>query len=253
MERISAVIIAHNEAHNIGRCIEGLKGIADEVLLMDSGSTDGTQEIAAKAGARVVQQPWAGYAAQKNSANALAEGPYILSVDADEAPSPDLAASIIRAKSAGLQGAYSFNRLTNYCGTWVRHGGWYPDVKVRLFHKDAARWEGEHVHEVLRLDPGLGVTHLKGDLLHWSYRDVADHLQRIERYSDLHARKLHEAGRRGGAVKRWLSPVAKFIQGYLLQLGFLDGMAGLRIAWYSAHAVRLKYVKLQRLHAGKGA
>jgi len=245
---ISAVIITRDEERNIGRCIASLAGVADEVVVVDAESTDATRAIAERLGAKVAVRPWTDYSDQKNFANGLAEGPYILSMDADEALSPELTTSLLEAKRAGLHGAYRFNRLTNYCGTWVHHGGWYPDTKTRLFPKDGARWEGEHVHEELRLAPGTPVTTLEGDLLHWSYPSVEDHLARIERYSDLHARKLLAAGRRAGPLKRLLSPVVKFIQGYLFQLGFLDGRAGFHIAWYSARAVRLKYEKLHRLH-----
>jgi (heptosyl)LPS beta-1,4-glucosyltransferase len=250
MVGISAVIITFNEERNIARCIASLRRVADEVVVVDSGSSDGTQAIAETAGAHVVHHPWAGYSGQKNFANTLARCTYILSMDADEALSPELEASLLRVKAKGPQGAYRFNRITNYCGTWVRHGGWYPDVKVRLFPKGRARWEGEHVHEELVLDADLPVTHLHGDLLHWSYHTLDDHRARIERYSDLHARKMLEAGNTGGAVKRWLSPVAKFVQGYVLQLGFLDGSAGFHIARLSARAVHLKYTKLQRLRHG---
>jgi glycosyltransferase involved in cell wall biosynthesis len=250
MDGISAVIIARNEAHNIGRCIASLKGVADEVVVVDAESTDDTRQIAEAAGARVTVRAWTGYSDQKNFANDLATHRYVLSMDADEGLSPELTRSLLASKQAGLHGAYQFNRLTNYCGTWVRHGGWYPDAKVRLFPRDKARWEGDHVHEVLRLDRDVPITHLAGDLLHWSYHTLDDHARRIERYSDLHARKLFEAGRRAGPVKRWLSPVIKFVQGYVLQLGFLDGAAGWNIARYSAQAVRLKYEKLERLNRG---
>jgi hypothetical protein len=139
------------------------------------------------------------------------------------------------------------NRLTNYCGTWVRHSGWYPDTKVRLFDRSTSRWEGAHVHETLALAPGTAITLLKGDLLHYSYPSITDHLERIERYSDLHARKMLAEGRSAGPVKMWLSPVVKFLQGYLLDAGFLDGRAGYDIARLSAKAVHLKYAKLNAL------
>jgi glycosyltransferase involved in cell wall biosynthesis len=247
MDGLSAIIIARNEAHNIARCIGSLQGVVDEVVVVDAESTDGTQAIAEQLGARVVIRAWTGYSDQKNFANGLARQPWILSMDADEALSPELKASITRTRQARMDGAYRFNRLTNYCGTWIRHGGWYPDAKVRLFPKDGSRWEGEHVHEVLVLDPSLTVHHLSGDLLHWSYHTLEDHRQRIERYSDLHARKMKAAGRQAGPLERWLSPVAKFVQGYLLQGGFLDGIAGFHIARLSARAVHLKYTKLQRM------
>lgn len=253
MTGISAVIITRNEARNIGRCIASLQDVVDEVVVVDAESTDNTQRIATDLGARVITRAWTDYADQKNFANAQAIGPYILSMDADEALSPELKASLLTVIRSGLQGAYQVDRLTNYCGTWVKHGGWYPDSKVRLFPKDRARWAGTHVHETLELDPGMPTTELRGDLLHYSYPTVQDHLTRIERYSDLHAQKLFAAGKRASFVKQWFSPMAKFIQGYVLRLGLLDGHAGWMIAKLSARAVRLKYVKLERLHNGRRA
>ena len=249
---ISAVIITRNEEANIARCLKGLSGLVQDVVVVDAESTDGTRRIAEAHGARVVTRRWTNYSDQKNFANDLASQAYILSVDADEVPSPELARSIRNAQANGPHGAYRMHRLTNYCGTWVRHGGWYPDTKVRLFAKAQAKWAGAHVHETLELEPGTRVRLLQGDLLHYSYPTVQDHLSRIERYSDLHARKLFTAGKRASAVKRWLSPVAKFVQGYWFQLGFLDGRAGLMIATLSAKAVRMKYEKLNALHRGQG-
>ncbi|MCC6578187.1 MAG: glycosyltransferase family 2 protein [Flavobacteriales bacterium] len=245
---ISAVIITRNEEANIARCLEGLKGLVQEVVVVDSGSTDNTRRIAEAHGARVVERAWTNYSDQKNYANGLATQAYILSVDADEVPSAELARSIRAAAAAGLHGTYRMHRLTNYCGHWVRHGGWYPDTKTRLFPKGGAHWSGDHVHEVLEPAPGLPETLLRGDLLHYSYNSLEDHQERIERYSDLHAQAMFRAGRRAGVLKRWLSPLAKFMQGYLLQAGFLDGKAGWHIAVLSARAVRLKYAKLHALH-----
>jgi len=247
MKGISAVIITRNEAHNIARCLISLQLLVDEVIVVDAESTDDTARIATEHGARVIVRAWTDYSDQKNFANAQARGPYILSMDADEAISAELRAALMDATKKGLAGAYRFNRLTNYCGTWVRHGGWYPDAKVRLFPKVGTSWQGEHVHEELQLAPETIVHQLDGDLLHYSYPTVSSHEQRIERYSDLHARKLLAAGKRPGLLKRTLSPVVKFFQGYVLRLGFLDGKAGYTIARLSARAVRLKYAKLQRL------
>lgn len=244
---LSAVIITHNEERNIGRCLASIRGIVDEVVVVDSHSTDATRAIAEQAGARVVVRGWTNYSDQKNHANSLATHSYILSLDADESLSDALASAIRDVMRNEPHGAYSFNRLTNYCGHWVRHGGWYPDVKVRLFPRGGTRWEGEHVHEVLRLPEGTAITHLRGDLLHHSYHSLQDHRSRIQRYSDLHARDMHASGRRPALWKTWLSPLAKFIQGYLLQGGFLDGKAGWHIATLSAWAVHLKYRKLQQL------
>jgi glycosyltransferase involved in cell wall biosynthesis len=249
MQAISVVLITRNEAHNIERCLRSVRGLCDDVVVVDAESTDDTAARATAAGARVVVRAWTDYSDQKNFANALALHPWILSLDADEELSVALRSAVERACHAGLSGAYRVKRLTNYCGTWVRHGGWYPDSKVRLFHRDQARWEGSHVHETLALNAGTTVQELSGDLLHYSYPTLASHHERIERYSTLHARKLFAAGKRATLIKRWGSPVAKFIQGYFLQLGLLDGTAGWHIARLSARAVYLKYAKLKALHA----
>lgn len=244
---LSVVVITHNEERNIGRCIASVRALSDDIVVVDSGSTDRTVAIATEMGARASHHPWAGYSAQKNHANSLARYAFILSLDADEALSPELTRSIHQAADKGLNGAYRFNRLTNYCGTWVRHGGWYPDAKLRIFPKADAHWQGEHVHETLVLPAAIPVTHLPGDLHHWSYHSLADHAERIERYSTLHARQLLADGKRATWIKRRLSPPFKFFQGYVLQLGFLDGAAGWHIARLSARAVHLKYAKLHQL------
>ncbi len=249
MDLISAVIITHNEERNIGRCLASLKNVADDIVVVDAASTDNTAAIAAQAGARVVIREWTDYSDQKNFANALALHNYILSMDADEVLSSELRNEILDRKKKGLTGAYRFPRLTNYCGSWVKHGGWYPDAKIRLFPRDAARWEGSQVHEELKLDPKVKVIDLDADLLHYSYHSISDHLQRIDRYSTLHAQKMFAAGKSSGPIKLYLSPLAKFVQGYFFQLGFLDGAAGFNIARISAKAVRMKYVKLKQLHS----
>ncbi len=249
MSAISAVIITKNEARNIVRCLASVRRVADEVIVVDAGSTDGTVSLASDLGARVSERAWTNYSDQKNHANALATHPHILSLDADEALSPELEASLLDLKETGIHGAYRVARRTNYCGHWVRHGGWYPDAKVRLFPRSGTFWEGEHVHETLVLPPGTAIHPLKGDLLHYSYHTVQDHRERIERYSTLHAEAMYAAGKRAGVFKRLLAPPVKFLQGYLLQLGFLDGWAGWTIAVMSARAVRAKYHKLHQLNA----
>lgn len=244
--QLSVVIITLNEERNIARCLGSLHDLPDEVIVVDAGSTDATRAIAERSGARVVQRTWTNYSDQKNFANGLAQGSFILSLDADEALSDQLRSTLFRLKTNGYSGAYRLKRLTSYCGHWVRHGGWYPDAKVRLFPKAGTRWEGEHVHETLRLPEGCKVTDLDGDLLHYSYHSVQDHRERIERYSTLHAEALRARGKSAPLWKLWLSPVVRFVQGYFLQLGILDGRAGFTIARLSAKAVYLKYAKLRQ-------
>ena len=245
---ISVVIITFNEERNIARCITSVQEVADEVIVVDSGSTDTTVNIATAHGASVTQRAWTNYSDQKNFANGLAKGRFILSLDADEALSEELRTAIREAKKNGLHGAYSMARLTNYCGTWIRHGGWYPDIKVRLFPKGGARWNGEYVHETLRPDPDLPTTLLKGDLLHYSFYTVEQHERQAEQFARLAAKALHARHKPSSLLRILFSPVSRFLQGYLLHGGFLDGKAGYTIARISARAKRLKYTELARLN-----
>ncbi len=248
--KLSAVIITFNEEKNIGKCIEATLPVADEIIIVDSFSTDKTVEIARRfPKVTLIQHQWQGYSKTKNFANSQTQNRYILSLDADEFLSEKLQQSILHEKEKGLSGTYSFNRLTNYCGTFVKHCGWYPDEKIRIFPKDKARWEGDFVHETLRItDPALTNKHLPGDLLHYSYYTIDEHRQRIEKYSSLHAEKLKVEGKKPSRLKEYGSPVAKFIKTYFLQAGFLDGTAGWNIARLSAKAVFLKYRKLRNLY-----
>lgn len=246
MPKISAVIITLNEERNIERCICSLDGIVDEIIVVDSFSTDKTAEICKKHQVKFIQRQWEGYSATKNWANHQVSNPFILSLDADEALSDKLKNSI-KTLYLDEKTAYAFNRLTNYCGKWIKHCGWYPDVKVRLFHKNLAVWEGDFVHEVLKLKPNTPVKHLEGDLYHYSFHTRQDHLNTIEKYATLHAQKLKAAGKKPSFIKEWINPVFKFIKTYFLQLGILDGSSGYHISYLSAKAVRLKYKKLRGL------
>ncbi|MCW5924863.1 MAG: glycosyltransferase family 2 protein [Saprospiraceae bacterium] len=247
--QISAVVITLNEARNIGRCLDSLAGVADEVVVVDSFSTDETQAICESKGARVVQHAFEGYGQQKNWGNAQASHPYILSLDADEALSEALRTSILRAKEDWRHEGYTMNRLTNYCGQWIHHSGWYPDRKLRLFDKRKARWGDNAVHEKVEMSHGSRVGHLTGDLLHYSYYDKQEHIERVRRYADLAARALHAQGRRASWFQVLLSPLAKFLRNYFLKLGFLDGRAGWTICKIAALETYLKYRTLMRLRS----
>lgn len=245
---ISAVIITLNEERNIARVIDSLQGIADEILVYDSHSTDKTAEICKEKDVRFIQDEWLGYSETKNKANQLAKHRYIFSIDADEALSEELRKSLLKVKEEGLEGYYSMNRLTNYCGKWIRHSGWYPDVKVRLFPKDQVYWEGKWVHETLHIPGSLNKVHLKGDLLHYSYYNFKDHRQKADHYSELTANKMFEKGKTSGPLKPYLSGLARFISMYIFKLGFLDGKMGFKIAQISAASNVYKYKKLRALH-----
>ena len=245
--KLTAVIITLNESRNIRRCIKSLDGIAEEIIVVDSYSADDTVEICKSLGAKVIQTEWKGYSETKNLGNQAAENPYILSIDADEAVSDDLKASISKIKQSNEANAYEFNRLTNYCGSWVKHCGWYPDTKVRIFPK-SVEWEGD-IHESLNLD-GVNIQFIKGDLYHYSYYDQKEHRARADKYSALTARKMFDMGKSCGPLKPFMSGMAKFISIYLLKLGFLDGRAGWHIARISGASNVFKYKELRRLNNG---
>lgn len=247
MPVLSAVIITLNEAANIARCIEALLPVADEIIVADTGSNDQTIAICQQYPVKLIQLDWQGYAATKNQANTAASGDFILSIDADEVLSDELSAAIINEKGR-LSGAYRFNRLTSFAGEWIRHCGWYPDRKIRLFPKTQARWTGDFVHEKLELNPGTQVSFLPGDILHYSYRSVEDYLQRMERYARLGAEELQQKGRKASWYHLHLKPAIKFLSVYFYKRGFLDGKAGLTISRLSARAIRLKYLKLREMN-----
>ncbi|MFN7708416.1 MAG: glycosyltransferase family 2 protein [Sphingobacteriia bacterium] len=241
MAGISVVIITKNEAHNIGRCIRSVQGVADEVLVGDSGSTDDTVEIATRLGARVLPVSWQGYAATKNALNAKVQHPYILSLDADEALSDALRAELLALRPR-LDGhaAYRMPRLSNYCGHWVRHAGWYPDGKVRLWPAGQAHWIGAYVHETLEVN--VPVAGLQADLLHYTAPTAEAHRRTIRTYCRLKAEQLIAKGKTQGLwLRQWLSPIARFVRMYVLQRGFMDGWAGFQLCRRSAWAAWLKY------------
>jgi len=245
---ISAVIITFNEERNIARCINSLKGVADEVVVVDSFSTDGTERIARGLGARFVQHKFEGHIEQKNWAITQATHAWVLSVDADEALDEALLSSILAVKQGNPQAdGYTMNRLTNYCGTWVRHGGWYPDTKLRLWDSRKGQWAGTNPHDRYELEAGTRTAHLRGDLLHFSYHSISDHVRQADYFTTIAAKALHARGKHGGMLKLLFSPVAKFLGGYVLRGGWRDGFHGFVIARISAHATFLKYAKLRQL------
>lgn len=248
---ITAVIITKNEERNIRRCLASLQGVAKEVIVMDSFSVDATQEICEEFGVRFIQHEWLGYAAMKNKGNSLATQPWILSIDADEALTADLRKSLLSLDN-NPHAVYEFNRLAVYCGQPIKRCGWYPDRKKRLFPTQKARWEGDYVHEELVADAELPKIHLKGDLMHFTYYKVEEHLARAERYSDLAAQSLVTRPTSNLRLKAIFSPVVRFLKMYVLRLGFLEGYYGYKICSITAQEVRKKYQKalaLQKMNA----
>lgn len=249
MPSISATIITHNEAANIARAIRSLD-CADEILVVDSGSTDKTVEIATSLGARVVTHSWQGFAAQKNFAVRQAQHDWILSLDADEELDEDGRAAIRAWKqSTPDAAAYRFARRAQYLGRWILHSGWYPDWKVRLFDRNRAQWQGEYVHESVVTEGEVAA--LDGEILHFTCDSLADHRKRIEFYTDLAAREMFERGGQSSASQRLVAPAWVFIHTYFFRLGVLDGSAGFLIAWMAARYVHRKYLKLAELQSNR--
>lgn len=245
MRKLSAVIITYNEARNIKRCIASLQDVADEIVVVDSFSTDATPSICKGMNVQFYQREWKGYSKQKNYGNGLASNDWILSIDADEALSEELKSAILSEKATGKGYNYSFHRLTNYCGKWIHHSGWYPDTKVKMFNRTKDDWQGE-VHEKPTVELST-VKKLKGDLLHYSYHSVSDHVKRTDGYSTLGAKELFEKRKKASLLKLLFNPWLKFNKMYFIKLGFLDGMAGFTIALITAYGTFLKYIKLYYL------
>ena len=243
---LSVVVITFNEEANIARCLAALGDVADEVLVVDSFSTDATVAIARQHGARVVQNAFAGYVEQKNFATAQARFDHVLQLDADEVLTDELRQSISQAKAHWQHAAYSLARRTNYCGTWVRHGGWYPDRKLRLYDRRLGRWQGLLLHEHYEVAAGHTTGQLTGDALHYSYASIAQHLRQLNKFTSITAQEQALRGRtRVTLFHLVLKPGWKFFHGYVLRRGFLDGFAGLSIAVISALGVFIKFAKLK--------
>ena len=247
--KLSATIITLNEERNIARVIESLRCV-DEILVVDSGSTDRTVEIAEKLGARVVDSPWPGYANQKNLAAEQASHDWILSIDADESLSEALEAEIWQLKKSGPQAdAYTMPRMAQYLGRWIRHGGWYPDRKIRLYDRRKAKWEGAYVHESLRV--GGRVEHLESNLLHFTCDSLSEHLRTMDRYTTLAAEQLLATGEKVTWSRLIVHPPWTFVQTYFWKLGFLDGLEGLAIAYMAAFYNFLKFSKAKFMSFGR--
>lgn len=241
-----------NEERNIGRLLKSVEAIADEVIVLDSYSTDKTEAICTEYGAKFIQEKWQGYAATKNLANSKAANEWIFSIDADEEVDEKLAAAILNEKQAGFKGLYLVNRLTNYCGKWIKHSTWYPDKKVRIFPKSKSKWTGEFVHEELEFSEKLEEKELTGHLNHYSYYDHKDHRARADKYSVLTAQKLNAEGKTVGPLKPYISCVGRFITMFILNLGILDGWMGFKIAQISGLSNIVKYKELRRLNKLNG-
>ncbi len=249
---LSVVIITFNEERNIGRCLESVRGVADDVVVLDSFSTDGTEAICREHGARFVQHKFDGHIQQKNRAVSHAKYPHVLSLDADEALDDTLREEIKRVKENWEFDGYYMNRLTNYCGRWIYHCGWYPDRKLRLWDSRKGAWGGVNPHDRYELFEGDKNTgRLKGNILHYSYYTLGDHYRQVEYFTGILAKSQFENGKRANLITLYLSPVVKFLRDYFLKLGILDGRAGFTISRISAGATYLKYKKIRQLQKSR--
>lgn len=241
--KITATVITLNEEHNIADALESLSW-ADEIIVVDSESKDRTVEIARRFTDRVYVKSWPGYSAQKNFAAGQASNDWILSLDADERVSKELAGEIERLKSGAGPAAAVFRipRRTFYLGRWIKHSGWRPDYKLRLYHRSRALWRGDYVHETLEAHGT--VETLRGDLLHYTVRNASEHQLRMDRYTTLAAEQSYSQGKRASLVSLLVSPVAVFLRSYIFKLGLLDGVQGFAIARFAAHYEFLKNLKL---------
>ena len=243
---ISAVIITHNVADTIGQCLGALKKVSDDIVVLDSFSDDGTIEICEKLGVRLILQEWLGYSQTKNLGNEIATNDWILSIDSDEMLSEELVASLNELKLLDRH-VYSLDRLTNFCGKWIHHSGWYPEWKIRLFNKRNVKWHGDYVHETLKIPVNFNEIKVRGKLFHYSYKDKEDHFKRIRKYARLSALERFEKGNKASFSKVWLSPIARFFRTYILKKGILDGKEGFIISCRSAYMVWLRYTILKNL------
>jgi glycosyltransferase involved in cell wall biosynthesis len=247
MPGISAVIIAMNAAEHIDRCLRSLDDIADEIVVVDSFSTDATQEICKKYNVKFFQHPFTGFMDQKNYALSLASNNYILSLDADEALSKELLGSLLAVKNNLRYDGYYFNRLNHYCGKQIRHSGWYPDRQMRLFNREKGRWGPYNVHETFRMNPGSSKGKLKGDLLHWPYSSEKDFSQKTKYYSEIAATEYLRAGKKTWLLDPLIHMVWRFLLTYIFRSGFLDGRNGFAICIKGAWSSWYKYTKLRKL------
>ena len=248
MQSLSVSIITFNEEKNIARCLDSVKEIANEIIVVDSHSTDHTENICKEYGVKFFKQTFLGYIEQKNYALDLCKHQWVLCLDADECLSEELVSSIRKLKQlAELADAYTMNRCTNFCGKWIKHGTWYPDRKLRLFNKQKGKWGGTNPHDTVVIQNNAKTVFLKGDILHYSYYTVEEVLAQQNKFTTIQAKALFGQGKRSNWFKLFFNPIVAFKSGYFLKLGFLDGADGFFIAWTVAYNTMVKYYKLLRL------
>lgn len=248
MIKISGVIITYNEEAHIEKCLKSLLPVVDEIVVLDSFSTDNTVEICNKFNVKLIQHQFLGYVKQKNLALTHTSNDYIVSLDGDEALSENLQKSILQLKENWTCDAYYCNRYNFFCGQWIKHSDWYPNKKLRVFNKQKVYWAGHKIHEHIKLkEKGSKIGHLKGDILHYTYQSFSQFNQQMERFSTLSAESYFELGKKSSVLKIIWNPFWAFFKAYFLRLGFLDGLNGWVICIQTYHTTFLKYAKLYQI------
>jgi glycosyltransferase involved in cell wall biosynthesis len=247
MIKLSVVIITYNEDKNIERCLQSIQEIADEVIVVDSFSTDKTKIICEQYQVDFSCHTFEGHIEQKNYALSLAQHQWVLSLDADEALSEAMSQFILDFKHQPDADGYSFNRLNNFCGQWIKHCGWYPDKKLRLFNKEKGHWGGTNPHDKVMMDKNAKIKHIEADILHYSFYSVEQHIDQINKFSTIKAKAAFNKNKRFYWFKLFVFPLFKFIRAYLIKLGFLDGFLGFIISYNTAYSEYLKWIKLRLL------
>ena len=248
MIKLSGVIITFNEGKNIERCLQSLIKVVDEIVVVDSFSTDNTKEICLKYNVTFIEQEFLGYIEQKNFALKQASNDYIVSLDGDEALSERLQKSIIELKSNWQYDGYYCNRFNNFCGQWIKHSDWYPNKKLRVFDRRVAQWKGINPHDEIVLKDNRKVGKLKGDILHWTYQSYTEFNEKTDYFSTISAQAYYDKGKKAPFYKIIWNPIWAFFKAYILRLGFLDGKNGFVISVQTGNITYLKYTKLRRLY-----
>jgi len=247
MSKISVVIIAYNEESFIGKCLASLDGIADEIVVVDSFSSDSTEEICKQYNVRFIKHKFEGYRDQKNFALKHATYKNVLSLDADEALSSELRESILAVKDNWEYDGYFVNRRNYFCGQWIRYSHWYPDRQLRLFKSNSGKWGELNLHEKFRMSKGTKVGKLKGDLYHWPYSNFQEHIDKMHKFSLIGAREFHRSGKTANLFTPYIHLIWGFIRTYVIKLGFLDGRYGYQICSLYAKSSFNKYKHLRLL------
>jgi len=251
MIQISGLVITYNEEHNIARCLKSIQSVCDEIIVIDSGSTDSTCEIAEKFSAKVFNNAFPGHIEQKNYAIEKANFDYVLSLDADEELEEQLIQQILEFKKSPDVDGVMFNRVTRYIDQWIYHCDWYPDTKLRLWRKGRGQWGGTNPHDIVVMASNAKVKKISGNLKHYSYNSISEHIDQTNKFTTIAAKAAYQNGVRSSLFKIATRPILKFIKDYFLRLGILDGKYGFVICYINSLSALLKYSKLKDLQDGK--